>query len=489
MSSNSRAVHYVTAAALYRQQQRRAARERAAEEGEEEVAPEDSASARVSPTNEVTNSLDTLTLIRDELTASEDVVMGEEVSQGFEEALQSFQAVDDELEAILSGDPEAQFDLSRQVGRRTAGPPTNPAEVGLEEVFMEQGVADTSPTIEREAGAEPLPLEDDTSSAMSSLSSRLSDVAPHPGYPFWKYRRTTHRAPIMLPDTFPQRGVPQQADYVALNVERHDGEPTVYSTMEDGAPIYCNVLHAEPQLEIPPGDGGDDLYLLRERFQMNYVVTHAIEAIGDAGVAADIHRLRRFSERKREIQRERQRLSRLADFLTSEWQRHYGEEKWVRAQEEAVIKRLIAARVTKQMEPYIHFNDEHAYLSRSHMCNDILRSRWNELEQNYGTDITRPRPTVYGSWTALERYKTPEPEDEGEAPTMSTTPQTSSSVASSDRSAELRAQAARQRSSRCKYCTVQGAFCKGMHSPASAVSSIGRGQMLGSPQPLPLLSH
>ena len=88
MSSNSRAVHYTTAAALYGQQQRRAAREQAVEE--EEVAPEDSASAQVSPTNEVTNSLDALALIRDELEANEDVVMGEEIPQGFEEALQSF---------------------------------------------------------------------------------------------------------------------------------------------------------------------------------------------------------------------------------------------------------------------------------------------------------------------------------------------------------------------------------------------------------------
>ena len=117
MSSNSQAVHYVTAAALYGQQQRRAAREWAAEEEEKEVTPEDSASAWVSPTNTVTNSLDTLTLIRDELKASQDVVMGEEVPQGFEEALQSFQAMDDELEAVLSGDPEAQFDLSQQLGR------------------------------------------------------------------------------------------------------------------------------------------------------------------------------------------------------------------------------------------------------------------------------------------------------------------------------------------------------------------------------------
>ena len=76
------------------------------------------------------------------------------------------------------------------------------------------------------------------------------------------------------------------------------------------------------------------------------------------------------------------------DFLTSEWQRHYAEEKRVRVQEEAAIKRLIVARVTEHMEPYIHFNDEHAYLSCSHMHNDILRSGWNKLEQNYGSNIT-----------------------------------------------------------------------------------------------------
>ena len=80
------------------------------------MAPEDSASARVSSTNEVTNSLDALTLIRDELANNKDVVMDEEGPQGFEEALQSFRAVDDELDAVLSGIAEAQFDLSRQLG-------------------------------------------------------------------------------------------------------------------------------------------------------------------------------------------------------------------------------------------------------------------------------------------------------------------------------------------------------------------------------------
>ena len=384
--------------------------------------------------------------------------------------------MDDELEAILSGDPEAQFDLSRQLGQRAAGPPISNVEVELEEVFMEQGVTDTSATIETEASTEPLPLEDADSSAMSSLSSQLSDVAAHPGYPFWRYRRTTHGAPIMLPDTLPQRSIPQQADYVALNVERHDGEPTVYSTMGGGAPIYCNVLHVEPRPEIPPGDGGDDLYLLGERFQMDYIVTRAIEAVGDTRVAADIYRLCHFSERKREIQRERQWLSRLADFLTSEWQRHYGEEKRLRAQEEAATKRLIVAQVTERMEPYIHFNDKHAYLLRSHMRNDILRNGWNELKQNYGTDITRPRPMVYGSWTTPERYKMPEPGSEGEVPTASTTPQTSSLAAGSDRSAKLRAQAACQRSSRCKYCTVRGHFAKECTIPHQLCHCMGGGR-------------
>ena len=143
----------------------------------------------------------------------------------------------------------------------------------LEEVFMEQGITDTSLTVEMEAGMGPLPLEDAESPVMSSLSSQLSDTAAHPSYPFWRYRCTTHGAPIMLPDTLPQCGIPQQADYVALNMERHDGEPTVYFTMGGGATIYCNVFHAEPRPEIPLGDGRDDLYLLGEHFQMDYVIT------------------------------------------------------------------------------------------------------------------------------------------------------------------------------------------------------------------------
>ena len=42
--------------------------------------------------------------------------MDKEAPQGFEEALQSFQAVDNELDTILSEIAKAQFDLSQQLG-------------------------------------------------------------------------------------------------------------------------------------------------------------------------------------------------------------------------------------------------------------------------------------------------------------------------------------------------------------------------------------
>ena len=75
---------------------------------------------------------------------------------------------------------------------------------------------------------------------------------------------------------------------------------------------------------------------------MDGAVTRAIEAIGDAGVMADIIRLRKFSEHKREIQRECQRLGQLVDFLTTKWRQHYAKKKQMRDQEKATIERLVA---------------------------------------------------------------------------------------------------------------------------------------------------
>ena len=59
MSSNSWAVYYGDAAAIYGQAQRCIARQE-----EEEIAPEDSTSMRVSPTHEIINSLEVLALVQ-----------------------------------------------------------------------------------------------------------------------------------------------------------------------------------------------------------------------------------------------------------------------------------------------------------------------------------------------------------------------------------------------------------------------------------------
>ena len=177
LSSNSRAVYYGDAAAKYGQAQRRTARE-------EEIAPEDSASTRVSPTQGLTNALDVLALVRNGTFTEEDVVMDPAQPDGFKEALQSFRAVQAELDDVLANDDNSKLDVSRQLRRRRAGPPKTMAERTLEEVFMEQGITGPSTTIEYEAGAGPLPLEDDESAIMSSLDSQLSNVAAHPEYPF-----------------------------------------------------------------------------------------------------------------------------------------------------------------------------------------------------------------------------------------------------------------------------------------------------------------
>ena len=100
----------------------------------------------------------------------------------------------------------------------------------LGEVFRKQRITGPSITIEHKAGAGPLPLEDDESAIMSSLDSQLSDVAAHPGYPFWRYRRVLHGVPILLPDQITDRGIPQKADYVTSNNEKHDEEPTACLT-------------------------------------------------------------------------------------------------------------------------------------------------------------------------------------------------------------------------------------------------------------------
>ena len=118
LSSNSQAVYYRDATAMYGQTQQCTAWQE-----EEEVAPEDSASIQVSPTHGITNSLEVLALFRDGTFTEEDVVMDHTQPEGFEEALQSFWAVQAKLDDILADESDGEFNVSRQLRWRRARPP------------------------------------------------------------------------------------------------------------------------------------------------------------------------------------------------------------------------------------------------------------------------------------------------------------------------------------------------------------------------------
>ena len=109
------------------------------------MVPEDSASAQVSPMHGLTGALDVLTLVRDITFIEEDVVMDHVRPDGFEEALQSFRAVQAELDNVLADDGNGKLNVSHQLRRRRAGPPMTLVEEALDEVFMEQGIAGPPP--------------------------------------------------------------------------------------------------------------------------------------------------------------------------------------------------------------------------------------------------------------------------------------------------------------------------------------------------------
>ena len=44
----------------------------------------------------------------------------------------------------------------------------------------------------------------------------------------------------------------------------------------------------------------------------------------------------------------------------------------MRDQEKATIERLVAACTMERMEMYLHYHDDHAYLTRGYMHNDII---------------------------------------------------------------------------------------------------------------------
>ncbi|KAF8494896.1 hypothetical protein F5888DRAFT_1805213 [Russula emetica] len=129
-----------------------------------------------------------------------------------------------------------------------------------------------------------------------------------------------------------------------------------------------------------------------------------------AGLQADVFRLQQIPQKKRALQQERLRLKRCAAFLQKEWGYHHNEELRVRAEEERITQRLIAAKAVQRIEPFLSFFDDHEHLTPAATRNGIIRDGWAHLQQR----------DIYGSNRASEREGGPRPSrqvtPEGEVP-------------------------------------------------------------------------
>ena len=106
---------------------------------------------------------------------------------------------------------------------------------------------------------------------------------------------------------------------------------------------------------------------------------------------------------------------------------------------------------------YLHYHDDHAYLTCGHMRNNILQGSWNEIEWSLGQEMSKVLPELYGSWDAPQRQAEP-PTEVNMPPTASSS--SSSASGSQPLTAEQRSKITRKHRSKCKYCTVTGHFAK-----------------------------
>ena len=128
----------------------------------------------------------------------------------------------------------------------------------------------------------------------------------------------------------------------------------------------------------------------------------------------------------------------------------------------------------ERMEMYLHYHDDHAYMTQGYMRNDIIQSGWSEIEHSSGQEMSRSLPEIYKSWDA-PRQQTGPPTEVNTSPTKLLS---SSSVASGSQpiTMEQKIKITRKRCSRCKYCTIVGHFAKDCTVPHRMCHCFGDGK-------------
>ena len=242
--------------------------------------------------------------------------------------------MDTELDSVLALSPSI-FDPTAQLAVRSSGPPSTHSsrsdpkqgvthdELELYNQGPNRYTPRTPTPVEFDAGEGPLPLEDNSITDHQSTDTQLSSHPPHPRYPWQSYRHALHGAPLTVESMDPD---PYCLNYVAFEVDRRYGNPSIYGTLGEGSPAYQFSLTAKPCKGPAPVVQPPDFLLLNKQFAIDPVVNRALEAIGDMGILADVWRYWQIPTRQRAINGRKARTRKLEEFVRNEWADTYREE-------------------------------------------------------------------------------------------------------------------------------------------------------------------
>ena len=201
-----------------------------------------------------------------------------------------------------------------------------------------------------------------------------------PDMPAWPWKDRHHLPQsASLPYRLMDHRQPELLDYVRLSLDSISNEPTTISTTGKGEPQYATPLFASPVLKDPSNTIAEDLWQespLGTGSAFDPVLNKALWMLKDAGVWADVLRMRGEDARATEFQQWDARIRCLEDFALAE------QCGYIRAKEQSWAKRkgasdqLIAACATtcilRVIQTFKDTNDFKRRMEYMHTCRWML---------------------------------------------------------------------------------------------------------------------
>src|SRR5712672_4401770 len=172
-----------------------------------------------------------------------------------------------------------------------------------------------------------------------------------PPNPPWFKRTKAPLGPIL--EAKNANGRPFKLPYLRFALT--DDEPVVLGTTERDAPVYVGEVKAMP---VPPSDyslhvDDDDLEELYLDHPFNWAVNFALYRLGDAGVLADVYRLRKSYAKLKNFKIDTAKLGRIIEAIQTEVEGNNKEIQTFVHEVEELKGRLVQARVRSRIAPML----------------------------------------------------------------------------------------------------------------------------------------